>query len=113
VFGPKVAHRVAEGKHGSHRCEGLVCVTLDMLLECEGPAKEETQVLPCGIQVKRGCPGVGGIAKVDVRVAVTVFLGELKSLQFVVLEDQAHRLGQLKQNFVSQFELDKVLSSCV
>jgi hypothetical protein len=65
-------HRVAERKHGPHGGESLVCVTLDVLLECEGAIKEETQVSPCGAWVKGGSPGVGGIAKINVRVTVTV-----------------------------------------
>jgi hypothetical protein len=94
-------HRVAKSKHGPHSGESLVCVTLDMLMECEGTIKEETQVLPCGVWVKGGSPSVGGISKVDVQVTVTMFLGEVKSFQLVVFEDQAHGLGQLKYNFVS------------
>jgi hypothetical protein len=34
-----------------------------------------------------GSPGVGGIAKVDVRVTVTVFLGEVEFFQLAVFED--------------------------
>jgi hypothetical protein len=102
-------HRVAKSKHGPHGGESLVCVTFDMLTECEGTIKEEPQVLPCGAQVKRGSPGVGGISKVDVRVAVTVFLGEMESFRLAVLKDQAHGLGQVKHNFVSQLELNEVL----
>jgi hypothetical protein len=48
-------------------------------MECEGTIKEETQVLPCGAWVKGGSPGVGGITKVNVRVTVTVFSGEVES----------------------------------
>jgi hypothetical protein len=59
----------------------------DMLPECEGTIKEEAQVLPSGAWVKGGSPGVGGIAKVDVRVTVTMFLGEVESFQLVVFKD--------------------------
>jgi hypothetical protein len=52
---------------------------LEVLTECEGTIKEETQVSPCGAWVKRGGPSVGGITKVNVRVTVTVFLGEVES----------------------------------
>jgi hypothetical protein len=50
-------------------------------------------VSPCGAWVKGGSPGVGGITKVDVRVTVTMFPGEMESFRFAVFEDQAHRLG--------------------
>jgi hypothetical protein len=80
-------HRVAESKHGPNYCEGLVCVTFDMLLECESTIKEETQLLPSGAWVQGGSPGVGGIAKVDIRVAVTMFSGEMESFQLVVFKD--------------------------
>jgi hypothetical protein len=80
-------HRVAKSKHGPHGGESLVCVMLDMLLECESTIKEETQVLPSGTWVKGGSPGVGGIAKVNVRVTVTMFLGEVESFQLAVFED--------------------------
>jgi hypothetical protein len=72
-------HRVAKSKHGPHSGESLVFVMLDMLLECESTIKEDTQVSPCGAWVKGGSPGVGGIAKVDVRVTVAVFPGEVES----------------------------------
>jgi hypothetical protein len=94
-------HRVAKSKHGPHGGESLVCVTLDMLMECEGTIKEEAQVLPCGAWVKGGSPSVGGITKVNVRVAVTMFPGDMESFQLAVFKDQAHGLGQLKYNFVS------------
>jgi hypothetical protein len=80
-------HRVAESEHGPHGGESLVCVVLDMLLECESTIKEETQVSPCGAWVKGGCPGVGGIAKVNVRVTVTMFLGEVESFCLAVFQD--------------------------
>jgi hypothetical protein len=86
-------HRVAKSEHGPHGGESLVCVMLDVVTECEGTIKEETQVLLCGAWVKGGSPSVGGIAKVDVRVTVTVFLGEVKSFRLAVFEDQAHGLG--------------------
>jgi hypothetical protein len=41
VFGPKATHRVAKSKHGPHGSEGLVCVTFNMLPECESTIKEE------------------------------------------------------------------------
>jgi hypothetical protein len=81
-----------------------------MLSECESTIKEETQVLPCGAWVKGGSPSVGGIAKIDVRVTVTVFLGEVESFQLAVFEDQAHGLSQLKHNFVSRLKLNKIKS---
>jgi hypothetical protein len=58
-----------------------------MLLKYESTIKEETQVLPSGAWAKGGSPGVGGIAKVDVRVTVTMFLGEVESFQLVVFKD--------------------------
>jgi hypothetical protein len=63
--------------------------------------KEETQVSPCGAWVKGGSPSVGGIAKINVRVTVTMFLGEVESFPLAVFKDQAHELGQLKHDFVS------------
>jgi hypothetical protein len=103
-------HTVAKGKHGPHSGESLVCVALDVLMECEGTIKEEAQVSPCGAWVEGGIPGVGGIAMVNVRVTVTVFPGEVKSFLLAVFEDQAHGLGQLTYNFVSQLKLNKVLT---
>jgi hypothetical protein len=87
VFGPKATHRVANSKHGSHSSEGLVCVMFDMLLECESTIEKEAQVPPSGSWVKGGSPGVGGIAKVNVRVTVTMFSGEVESLELVVFKD--------------------------
>jgi hypothetical protein len=55
-----------------------------MLPECESTIEEEAQVPPSGSRVKGGSPSVGGVAKVNVRVTVTVFLGEVESLQLVV-----------------------------
>jgi hypothetical protein len=80
-------HRVAESKHGPHSSEGLVCVTFDMLPECESTIKKEAQVLPSGSWVKGGSPGVGGIAKVNVRVTATMFSGEVESFRLVVFKD--------------------------
>jgi hypothetical protein len=37
-------HGIAKSKHGPHCGEGLVHVTLDVLMECEGMIKEEAQV---------------------------------------------------------------------
>jgi hypothetical protein len=84
VFGPKATHRVAKSEHGPHSSESLV---LDMLLECESMIKDEGQVPPSGSWVKGGTPSVWGIAKVNVRVAVTVFSGEVESLRLVVFKD--------------------------
>jgi hypothetical protein len=58
-----------------------------MLPECESMIKEEAQVPPSGAWVKGGSPSVGGIAKVNVRVTVTVFSGEVESSQLVVFKD--------------------------
>jgi hypothetical protein len=74
---------------------------LDVLMYCEGMIKEETQVSPCGAWVKGGSPSVGGITKVNVRVTVTMFPGEVESFRLAVFEDQAQGLNQLKYNFVS------------
>jgi hypothetical protein len=87
VFGPKATHRVAESEHGPHSSESLVRVVFDMLLECESTIKEEAQVPPSGSWVKGGSPSVWGIAKVYVRVAVTMFSGEVESLRLVVFKD--------------------------
>jgi hypothetical protein len=51
-----------------------------MLLECESMIEEEAQVPPSGSWVKGGSPCIRGISKVDVRVAVTMFSGEVESL---------------------------------
>jgi hypothetical protein len=80
-------HRVAKSKHGPHSSEGLIHVPFDMLPECESMIEEEAQVSPSGSWVKGGSPGVGSIAKVDVWVTVTVFLGEVESFQLVVFKD--------------------------
>jgi hypothetical protein len=87
VFGPKATHRVYKCEHGPHSSESLVCVAFDMLPECESTIKEEAQVLPSGSWVKGGSHSVWGIATVDVRVAVTMFLGEVESLRLVVFKD--------------------------
>jgi hypothetical protein len=87
VFGPQATHRVDESEYGPHSSEGLVCVVFDMLPECESTIEKEAQVSPSGAWVKGGSPGVGGIAKVDVRVTVAVFLGEVKSFRLAVFKD--------------------------
>jgi hypothetical protein len=87
VFGLEAVHRVAESEHGPHSSESLVRVAFDMLLECESAIKEEAQVPPSGSWVKGGSPSVWGITKVDVRVAVTMFSGEVESFQLVVFKD--------------------------
>jgi hypothetical protein len=63
MFGTKPEHRIPKGQHGPHRGEGLVSVSLDVLLECEGAIKEEPQVAPRGARPERGSPCVGGVAK--------------------------------------------------
>jgi hypothetical protein len=58
-----------------------------MLLECESTIKEETQISPSGAWVKGGSPSVGGMTKVNVRVTVTMLLGEVKSFRLAVFKD--------------------------
>jgi hypothetical protein len=57
-----------------------------MLPECESTIKEEAQVPPSGSWVKGGSPYIRGISKVNVRVAVTMFSGEVESLFFFFFE---------------------------
>jgi hypothetical protein len=59
----------------------------NMLPECESTIKEEAQVLPSGSWMKRGSTSVGGIANVNVRVTVTMFLGEVESFRLVMFKD--------------------------
>jgi hypothetical protein len=87
VFGLEAVHRVAKSEHGPHSSESLVCVAFDMLPECESTIKEGAQVLPSGSWVKGGSPSVWGITKVNVRVAVTMFSGEVESFRLVVFKD--------------------------
>jgi hypothetical protein len=112
MFGAKPAHRISKGQHSTHRSEGFVSVPFDVLPECEGAIKEEPQVAPRGARPERGSPCVGGVAKVDVRVDITVLPREVEPFGLSVLEDQAHGLGQLVHDRISSYELREIRFEC-
>jgi hypothetical protein len=108
MLGAKPAHWIPKGQHGPHRGEGFVGITFDVFPKSKGAIKKEPQVAPCGARPERGGPCVRGVAKIDVRVDITVFPREMEPFGFGVFEDQAHGLGQLMHNSISSYELREV-----